>query len=64
MTFRNPVLTPVVADDEVHVGPELERAEQMVAHEVLQSDALDEADISLKRHAGKQHLSRERDGET
>ncbi len=35
MTFRNPVLTSIVADDEIHIGPKLERAEQMVTHEIL-----------------------------
>lgn len=51
-TFRNQFLTSVVAHNEIHIGPKLERAEQMVTHEILQSDALDEADVSLETHAG------------
>lgn len=35
MTSRNQVLTSIVADDEIHIGPKLERAEQVVAHEIL-----------------------------
>lgn len=35
LTFRDPVLTSIVPDDEIHIGPELERTEQMMTHEVL-----------------------------
>lgn len=50
MTFRNPVLTSIVANDEVHIGPKLERTEQIVTHEILESDAFNEADVSLEIH--------------
>lgn len=49
--FRNLVLTSIIADEEIHIGPKLERAEQMVTHEILQSDAFNEANISLEIHA-------------
>lgn len=51
MTFRDLVLTSIVAYDEIHIWSELERTKRIVTHEILQSDALDEADISLKIHA-------------
>lgn len=51
MTLTYPVLTSIVADDEVHMGPKLERTEQIVTHEILDSDAFNEADVSLKIHA-------------
>lgn len=50
MTLTDPVLTSIVANDEIHIGPKLERTEQMVTHEILQSDALNEANISLEIH--------------
>lgn len=42
------VLTSIVANDEIHIGPKLKRAQQMVTHEILQSDAFNDADVSLK----------------
>lgn len=50
MIFRNPVLTSIVANDKIHIGPKLERTEQMVTHEILESDTLNDANISLKIH--------------
>lgn len=44
-------LTSIVAHDEIHIGPKLERAKQMVTHEILQSDAFNEANIALEIHA-------------
>lgn len=42
------VLTSIVANDKIHIGPKLERTEQVVTHEIFQSDAFNDADIPLK----------------
>lgn len=39
-------LTSIVANNEVHIGPELEWTEQMVTHEILYGDAFDNSNIS------------------
>lgn len=43
-------LTAVVAYDEIDIRPKVERAEEMVTHEILQRDAFNQADISLRTH--------------
>lgn len=43
-------LTAVVANDEVDIRPKVERAEEMVTHEILQRDAFNQADVSLRTH--------------
>lgn len=57
LTFRWMVLTSIVTNDEIHIGPKLKRTQQVVTHEILQSDAFDDANISLRINAVKNSLN-------
>lgn len=48
MACRDVVLTSIVADDEIHIGPKVEGTEEVVTHEIPEGNALNESDVPLK----------------
>ena len=59
--MTSPALTSIVANDEIHIRPKLEGTQRVVTHEILQDDAFDEADVSLRVHAKNKHLLESRE---
>lgn len=56
MSCTDAVLTSIVANDEIHIRPKVERTEEVVTHEILEGDALNEADVTLETHRETLHM--------